>query len=222
MLRQPGRRKAAHVPNDYTTPPDGSGYAGPPSGGSWPFDTGSASAQPAPEHPAPAQTYPGQPYPGQPYPPGQQPGGWPYPDAQVPPGQQQPGGWPYPDAQVPTGQQQPGQWLHPDAQVPQIYGYPAGPYPAAPYLGNPYAVYPAPAQSNGLATAALVTGILGFMCAVILPFVAIGLGIGGLNQSKRTGVGRGMSIAGICLGIGWLLLVGVWLALVLTLGNGSY
>ncbi len=193
------------MPNDYTTPPDGSGYAGPPSGGSWPFDTGSASAQPAPEHPAPAQTYPGQPYPGQPYPPGQQPGGWPYPDAQVPPGQQQPGGWPYPDA-----------------QVPQIYGYPAGPYPAAPYLGNPYAVYPAPAQSNGLATAALITGILGFMCAVILPFVAIGLGIGGLNQSKRTGVGRGMSIAGICLGIGWLLLVGVWLALVLTLGNGSY
>jgi len=94
------------------------------------------------------------------------------------------------------------------------YGQP-GPYPnAQPYQSAPaypggvqppaYSPYPAP-QSNGLAVAALITGLAGFFC-VCAP-VAIGLGIGGLSVARRTGVGKGMSIAGICLGTAWLLAI---------------
>ena len=67
----------------------------------------------------------------------------------------------------------------------------------------PPSYYPVP-QNNGLAVAALITGLLGFLCFVP-GLVAVGLGIGGLAQSRRTGVGRGMSIAGICLGLFWCL-----------------
>jgi hypothetical protein len=119
-----------------------------------------------------------------------------------------------PPPQQPSPPQQP----YPPPGYPGYgYGY-QQPYGQAPYPVAPYGMYPQP-TTNGLAVAALVTGILGFLCSVIVPFVAIGLGIAGLNQSKKSGVGRGMSITGICLGAGWLVLTAVWLALVFSAGN---
>jgi hypothetical protein len=123
---------------------------------------------------------------------------------------------PYPPQQ-PAPPQQPYPPQQPQSYPGYGYGYPQ-PYGQAPYPVAPYGVYPQP-TTNGLAVAALVTGILGFLCSVIVPFVAIGLGIAGLNQSKQSGVGRGMSIAGICLGAGWLVLTAVWLVLVFSAEN---
>lgn len=113
-------------------------------------------------------------------------GQYPYPDQQYPAGS-------YPNQQYPAGS-------YPGAGYPGA-GYQPGP-PMPYYAPGPYPAYPIP-QSNGLAVAALITGILGFFC--ISSFIAIGLGIAGLQQSKRTGVGRAMSIWGICLGAAWLL-----------------
>jgi len=109
-----------------------------------------------------------------------------------------------------SGQSYPGAPQYPNPQpYPGAPQYPiAQPYPGAPPYGGvqppAYSPYPAP-QSNGLAVAALITGIAGFFC-VCAP-VAIGLGIGGLSVARRTGVGRNMSIAGICLGVAWLVLI---------------
>ncbi|HEX2901884.1 MAG TPA: DUF4190 domain-containing protein [Jatrophihabitans sp.] len=106
---------------------------------------------------------------------------------------------------------QPGYAEHSYAQpgYPQPYGPP--PYgTAAPYAPAGSLYYPPPSRSNGLAIAALVTGICGFLC-IIPGLVGIGLGIAGLNEAKRTGVGRGMSIAGICCGLGWAVLGVGWL-----------
>jgi hypothetical protein len=102
---------------------------------------------------------------------------------------------------------------------PGSYGAPQQGYPVDPYSAPPYSAYPVPQSNNGLAIASLITGICGFICSVIVPFVAIGLGIAGLNESKRTGVGRGMSIAGICLGAGWLVLTAVWIVFVVIFHN---
>ena len=82
----------------------------------------------------------------------------------------------------------------------------------APPPPPPYAAGPA-AATNGLAIAALVTGLFG-----VFP-VAIGLGIAALVQTRRNGQrGRGMAIAGIALGsvvgAGFVALValGAWAA----------
>jgi hypothetical protein len=77
------------------------------------------------------------------------------------------------------------------------------PPPNSPLTPPQYSPYPLP-RSNGLAVASLITGILGFMC-LIPALVAIGLGVAGLSQSRQSGVGRGMSIAGICLGVFWIV-----------------
>lgn len=85
-------------------------------------------------------------------------------------------------------------------------------FPVPPPPVGPYSMYPAP-RSNGLAVASLITGLLGFLC-LVPALAALGLGIAGLSESRRSGVGRGMSIAGICLGAFWVLLaVGAVIAL---------
>ena len=82
----------------------------------------------------------------------------------------------------------------------QPYGaqpYGAQPYGAQRYYGTPPAYYGAPgsASTNGLAIAALVTGIVGVsLVAVILGHMAI-------SQINKTGQqGKGMAIAGLVLG----------------------
>lgn len=71
------------------------------------------------------------------------------------------------------------------------------------------------APSNGLATAALVLGIIGTVLAFI-PFiggfgaflggVAIALAIAGFIVSRKHGVGRGKSIAGLVLGLASIII----------------
>jgi hypothetical protein len=71
------------------------------------------------------------------------------------------------------------------------------------------------APSNGLATAALVLGIIGTVLAFIpilggfgafLGGVAIALAIAGFLVSRKHGVGRGKSIAGLILGIASIII----------------
>ncbi|MFJ5233778.1 DUF4190 domain-containing protein [Kitasatospora sp. NPDC088391] len=114
--------------------------------------------------------------------------------------------WAVPDARQSWG----GHTLPPPVG-PGFPGGPAGPgqpggagYPGQP--GGSRSLY-----TNGLAIASLVTGLI---CCV--GFIAIGLGIGALNQIKRTGErGKGLAITGIVAGCAWLV-VG---ALVLAFGD---
>jgi hypothetical protein len=83
---------------------------------------------------------------------------------------------------------------------------PPAPGPAAyspPPAGN--YVTPPPAagggQSNGMAVAALVLGILTFVClGPLAGILAIIFGFLGMKKANETGTGKGMSIAGIVLG----------------------
>ena len=78
---------------------------------------------------------------------------------------------------------------------------PPAPGPVPPSTPVPPAGGPA-APSNGVAVAALVFGILTFIClGPIAGVLAIIFGFIGLGRAKETGVGRGMSMAGIILGI---------------------
>ncbi|HTZ43475.1 MAG TPA: DUF4190 domain-containing protein [Jatrophihabitans sp.] len=97
--------------------------------------------------------------------------------------------------------------------------YGAGGWPPVPPQPPPYSPYPAP-QNNGLAVAALITGLAGFCC--LLAPVAVGLGIGGLSVARRTGVGRAMSIAGIVLGVAWLLVYLIVVAVILSSLPGTF
>ncbi|MEV5961796.1 DUF4190 domain-containing protein [Kribbella sp. NPDC051952] len=148
--------------------------------------------------------------------PGQPAGQQPPPPQQPPAGQQPPyGQQPSYGQQAPPGQQPPyGQGYGP-AQYPAPYGQPPAPYAYG---------YGYPGQSrgtNGLATAALATGLGG----LVIPFgapVAIGLGIAALVQlRKRQESGKGMAIAGLVIGslitLGYLALI----AFMIVLGSGS-
>ena len=92
------------------------------------------------------------------------------------------------------------------AQAPQAPPGPSGyPYPGPAYQGYPYQGLPQYAQTNGLAIASLVLGLVGF----ILPcgIVGIVLGIVALVQIRdRQQKGKGLAIAG-------LVLAGLWTAL---------
>jgi hypothetical protein len=81
-------------------------------------------------------------------------------------------------------------------------------------------VYPAP-RNNSLAVASLITGLLGFLCFVPA-LAALGLGIAGLSEARRSGVGRSMAIAGICLGLFWILVAVVAAVLVLAVSSSSH
>jgi hypothetical protein len=92
------------------------------------------------------------------------------------------------------------------------YGYPP-PGPMPPYY------YPAyqPRRTNGLAIAALVCGICGFLY-LIPAILGLIFGIIALRQTKRDGTdGKGMAIAGIVTGSAWLafalvIIIGVSIA----------
>lgn len=89
-------------------------------------------------------------------------------------------------------------------------------YPAAGQAGwtggqeaSGYATYPAPTRQNGLALAALITGIVSLFAllfaplAALLGIAAIILGVLGLRKATQMAPGaerRGMSIAGIVMG----------------------
>jgi hypothetical protein len=96
------------------------------------------------------------------------------------------------------------------------YGPPPG-YPPYPQFGG-YG-YPPPARSrnNGMAIAAMVCGICGFLC-LVPGIVGIILGFVSLSQIKRTQQkGRGMAITGIAVGSAWIVLF----VLLTVLGHGS-
>ncbi|MGW6197088.1 DUF4190 domain-containing protein [Kribbella sp. NPDC055110] len=102
-------------------------------------------------------------------------------------------------------------------QYPSAYGQAPGPY------GNGYGYggygYSGSGGTNGLATAALVTGLGGFVIGVSAP-VAIGLGIAALVQIKRSRQeGKGMAIAGLVMGS--LVTLGYTLLIVLVVALGS-
>jgi hypothetical protein len=93
---------------------------------------------------------------------------------------------------------------------PQYSQYPQQP-PQSPYgnsYGNPYGYYghqPPTSGTNGMAIAAMVCGLCGFLC-LVPGLVGIILGIVSLPQIKRSRQsGRGMAITGIAVGSFWIL-----------------
>ena len=111
--------------------------------------------------------------------------------------------------QPPQGQASYGPGYAP-GQYPPAYGQPPAPY------GYGYGYPGATGGTNGLATAALVTGIGGILFGLAAP-VAIGLGIAALVQiGRRGGGGKGMAIAGLVIGsvvtLGYALIFGLVIA----------
>jgi hypothetical protein len=202
---------AAPAPSGYEATSGGETTSG--TGAAWPApgQPEQGAADPTQAYPAadPTQAYPTQASPAadptQAYPTS---GGYPQPGyQQAPYGQgsdpqsgQQPGQQPgqqgaYAQGGYGQGEQQPG--AYPAGAYPAGGGYPGGGYPGAP---SPYAPgqYPGPppsASTDGVAIAALVTGILGMG---VIPIV---LGVIGLRRTKQKGTqGKGLAIAGIVLG----------------------
>lgn len=64
-------------------------------------------------------------------------------------------------------------------------------------------------HTNGYALWALICGLGSFVCSLFLGIPAIILGILGVSRANKTGTGRGMSIAGIILGVISIPLSGV-------------
>ena len=107
---------------------------------------------------------------------------------------------------------------------PPSYGaapYGAAPYSATPYYapGAPYAPYAqgTPSKTNGLAIAALVCGIAGFILfipavlGIIFGFIARAQ----IKNSNGTQRGEGLALAGIIVGFAWLVV----LVLIIVFGN---
>jgi hypothetical protein len=126
-------------------------------------------------------------------------------------------GRPQQPTQPPYQQQPPYQGQAPYQGPHQQQGPPAYP-PAYEPPPTPYGYgygYPGSSQNktNGLATAALVTGLAGILFAITAP-VAIGLGIAALVQIKRRHEGgTGQAVAGLVVGsvvtVGWAALIAV-------------
>jgi hypothetical protein len=132
------------------------------------------------------------------------------PDALVPPPvAEQPGSIPWQSWPGATQQQ-------PTQQQPQ-YGPPPGYPPQYQYGGYGY---PPPRQqsgTNGMAIAAMVCGICGFLC-LVPGLVGIILGAVSLPQIRRSQQnGRGMAITGIVVGSLWI----VAFVLLIVLGHDS-
>lgn len=118
-----------------------------------------------------------------------------------------PSGYPDPPAYPPPPDYPPpspgyGAYPPPPPGPPGYGGHPGG-------YGTPYDPYgpPVPMGTNNLATASLVTSIIGALLSLFcclggfLPVVAIVLGIAALNQIRQTNQqGRGLAIAGIVIG----------------------
>jgi uncharacterized protein DUF4190 len=100
-----------------------------------------------------------------------------------------------------------------------------GPQPPYPAYQQPYSPYPPTAPTNGLAIAALVCGIGGFVIG--LSFIpAIICGHIARKQIRQTGEqGAGLALAGLILGyVGTVLfiaLIAVFLVVAVKVGHGS-
>ena len=125
------------------------------------------------------------------------------------PGQQQQ------QQQQPAYQQQ--QQPHPQPpQYPQQPGMPPPQYPGAGPVG--YGGYqPPPRQeTNGLAIASLVFGIVGMVIPLIPSVVGIILGILGLRKTKDPRVGgKGLAVAGICVSAASFIMLGCMISILL-------
>ena len=116
----------------------------------------------------------------------------------------------------------PGQsWPGAAPQQPQPPQY--GPLSGYPAQQNPYGAYgygyppPPPSGTNGMAIAAMVCGLCGFLC-IIPGVVGIILGFVSLPQIRRTQQGgRGMAITGIVAGFVWIAVF----VLLIALGHSS-
>ncbi len=97
---------------------------------------------------------------------------------------------------------------------------PGGFTPASVYTGAPLQ-----AQSNGLATAALVCGILILCFGCLTGIPALVLGIMGLKKSEELGgTGKGQAVAGIVLGalsIVGVILYFIWVVVIAASGSSS-
>lgn len=80
------------------------------------------------------------------------------------------------------------------------------PPPSVPYQPGMNQPTNQPAATNVWSIVSLICGIIG--CLVVTPFVAVITGIIGVIQARTLKTGRGMAIAGIILGILWLLIGG--------------
>ncbi|MEU6561781.1 DUF4190 domain-containing protein [Nocardia nova] len=100
----------------------------------------------------------------------------------------------------------------PQPHQPQPYGQPNYGYPGGAMPYQPYGYAQAQQGTNGLAIGSLIASVLG-LCTCIGSIVGIILGIIALNQIKERGgqQGRGMAIAGICIGAGAIVLFIVWI-----------
>lgn len=93
--------------------------------------------------------------------------------------------------------------------------------PDVPGRPNPYHPRPVVAPTSGMATAALVFGIIGFLggwCLFGIPcLIAIGCGHLGMSETKNgTKAGRGSAVAGLILGyvcVVPMALIAIWLFL---------
>jgi len=96
------------------------------------------------------------------------------------------------------------------------YGLPPG-YPPSNQYGYPYGYPPRQSGTNGMAIAAMVCGLCGFLC-LVPGLVGIILGVVSLPQIKRSQQsGRGMAITGIVVGSLWILAF----VLLLVFGNNG-
>jgi cyclophilin family peptidyl-prolyl cis-trans isomerase len=122
-----------------------------------------------------------------------------------PPASAQP--YPAPQPGQPYPAPQPGQ-PYPAPQAPQPY--PGQPYPGAPVgapVGYPQIPQSQGSSTNGMSIAALVLGIVPFIPIVgsILAIVFGGLARGQIAKSGGRQGGRGMALAGMILGVAWIL-----------------
>lgn len=87
--------------------------------------------------------------------------------------------------------------------------------------GQPFH-YPAPPARNGIATAAMVCGLIAlvtawvpllFVVGLVLAVLALVFGVKGLRRSRSTGTGRGFAITGLATGTAGIALAVVGLVL---------
>jgi hypothetical protein len=98
------------------------------------------------------------------------------------------------------------------------------PMPPAPQVAY---VQRTPAPTNGLATAALILGILGvvffwtFWFGIILGVLAVIFGAIGLSRAKSGAPNKGMATAGLVLGIVSVALGVVFIVVIFSIGNSA-
>jgi len=81
-----------------------------------------------------------------------------------------------------------------------------------------------PTTTNGFGLASLITGLASFCTPFVGGLAAIVLGFLGISRSKTTHTGKGMSIAGMVLGVASILLWTIFYSAILTflhIGNAA-